>query len=58
MKNGRRVAPVKGATLIGSGPAAMKQIKALGNDLALDPGMGNCESRASGCPWAWVSLPC
>ena len=50
VKNGRRVAPVKGATLIGSGPAAMKQIKALGNDLALDPGMGNCGKSGQWVP--------
>ncbi|MBR9763178.1 MAG: metalloprotease TldD [Rhodobacteraceae bacterium] len=50
VKNGRRVAPVKGATLIGSGPAAMKQIRALGNDMALDPGMGNCGKNGQWVP--------
>jgi TldD protein len=40
--NGRVGAPVKGATLIGDGATALKQIRALGNDMALDPGMGNC----------------
>jgi len=34
--------PVKGATLIGDGPTAMRQIRAVGNDMALDPGIGNC----------------
>ena len=50
VKNGKRVAPVKGATLIGSGPAAMKQIRALGNDMALDPGMGNCGKNGQWVP--------
>ncbi|MCF6234553.1 MAG: metalloprotease TldD [Rhodobacteraceae bacterium] len=40
--NGRVGAPVKGATLIGDGATSLKQIRALGNDMALDPGMGNC----------------
>jgi len=40
--NGKVGAPVKGATLIGDGATSLKQIRALGNDMALDPGMGNC----------------
>ncbi|KAA2314111.1 metalloprotease TldD [Pseudooceanicola sediminis] len=50
VKDGKRVAPVKGATLIGDGPAAMKRIRALGNDLALDPGMGNCGKAGQWVP--------
>ena len=42
VKNGKVGAPVKGATLIGDGATALKQIRGLGNDMALDPGMGNC----------------
>ncbi|MFC6688080.1 metalloprotease TldD [Jhaorihella thermophila] len=42
VKNGRVGAPVKGATLIGDGPSALKRIRALGNDMALDPGLGTC----------------
>ena len=42
VKNGRVGAPVKGATLIGDGPNALKRIRGLGNDMALDPGLGNC----------------
>jgi len=42
VENGRVGAPVKGATLIGDGATALQQIRALGNDMALDPGMGNC----------------
>ena len=42
VKDGKVGAPVKGATLIGDGATALQQIRALGNDMALDPGMGNC----------------
>ncbi|MWD27666.1 metalloprotease TldD [Aquicoccus sp. SCR17] len=42
VKNGKVGAPVKGATLIGDGATALHRIRALGNDMALDPGMGNC----------------
>ncbi|MGB0904387.1 MAG: TldD/PmbA family protein, partial [Mangrovicoccus sp.] len=42
VENGKIGAPVKGATLIGDGPAAMRQIRAIGNDMQLDPGIGNC----------------
>lgn len=50
IKDGKRVAPVKGATLIGDGPEAMKRIRALGNDMALDPGMGNCGKAGQWVP--------
>ncbi|MDT8855924.1 metalloprotease TldD [Paracoccaceae bacterium Fryx2] len=42
VQNGRIGAPVKGATLIGDGATALQQIRAIGNDMALDPGIGNC----------------
>jgi TldD protein len=42
VENGKVGAPVKGATLIGDGPNSLKHIRALGNDMALDPGLGNC----------------
>ncbi|MCG6904118.1 MAG: metalloprotease TldD [Rhodobacter sp.] len=50
VKNGRIGAPVKGATLIGDGPAAMRRIKAIGNDMALDPGIGNCGKAGQWVP--------
>ena len=50
MKDGKIGAPVKGATLIGDGPAAMKQVRAIGNDLALDPGIGNCGKAGQWVP--------
>jgi TldD protein len=42
VKNGVVGAPVKGATLIGDGPTALHQVRGLGNDMALDPGLGSC----------------
>lgn len=42
--------PVKGATLIGDGATALKHIRAIGNDLALDPGIGNCGKSGQWVP--------
>ncbi|WP_095589306.1 metalloprotease TldD [Actibacterium ureilyticum] len=50
VKNGQIGAPVKGATLIGDGPTAMQQIRAIGNDMALDPGIGNCGKNGQWVP--------
>ena len=50
VKNGKVGEPVKGATLIGDGATALKQIRALGNDMALDPGMGNCGKQGQWVP--------
>ena len=50
VKNGKVGAPVKGATLIGDGAPALQQIRALGNDMALDPGLGNCGKAGQWVP--------
>ncbi len=50
VENGKIGAPVKGATLIGDGATALKKIRALGNDMALDPGMGNCGKAGQWVP--------
>ncbi|MCF6445033.1 metalloprotease TldD [Nereida sp. MMG025] len=50
VKNGQVGAPVKGATLIGDGATALKHIRAIGNDMALDPGMGNCGKQGQWVP--------
>ncbi|MGV6812040.1 MAG: metalloprotease TldD [Brevirhabdus sp.] len=50
VENGKLGAPVKGATLIGDGATAMRQIRAIGNDMALDPGMGNCGKAGQWVP--------
>ncbi|QYK43185.1 MAG: metalloprotease TldD [Paracoccaceae bacterium] len=50
VKNGVIGAPVKGATLIGDGATALKHIRAVGNDMALDPGIGNCGKAGQWVP--------
>ena len=50
VKNGKVGAPVKGATLIGDGPTSLQKIRGLGNDMALDPGRGNCGKQGQGVP--------
>ncbi|MGB0671271.1 MAG: metalloprotease TldD [Rhodospirillales bacterium] len=50
IEGGKIGAPVKGATLIGNGPAAMKTISMIGNDLELDPGIGTCGKEGQGVP--------
>ena len=50
VENGVVGAPVKGATLIGDGATALKNIRAIGNDMALDPGMGNCGKAGQWVP--------
>jgi len=50
VQNGKIGAPVKGATLVGDGPAAMKQIRAIADDMALDPGIGNCGKAGQWVP--------
>ncbi|GIT85201.1 MULTISPECIES: metalloprotease TldD [Roseobacter] len=50
VQNGKVGAPVKGATLIGDGATALKQIRAIGNDMSLDPGMGNCGKAGQWVP--------
>ncbi|HBG99072.1 MAG TPA: metalloprotease TldD [Rhodobacteraceae bacterium] len=50
VQNGRIGAPVKGATLIGDGATALRQIRAVGDDMALDPGMGTCGKAGQWVP--------
>ena len=50
VKNGVIGAAVKGATLIGDGATALKYIRAIGNDLKLDPGIGNCGKAGQWVP--------
>jgi len=42
--------PVKGATLIGNGPDAMTRVSMIGNDLALDSGVGTCGKEGQSVP--------
>ncbi|PKO83764.1 MAG: metalloprotease TldD [Betaproteobacteria bacterium HGW-Betaproteobacteria-11] len=50
IEDGRIGRPVKGATLIGSGPEAMTRVSMIGNDLALDPGVGTCGKEGQSVP--------
>ena len=50
VRNGVVGEPVNGATLIGDGATALKHIQAIGNDMALDPGMGNCGKAGQWVP--------
>ena len=50
VKGGKVGAPVKGATLIGDGATALQHIRGVGNDMALDPGIGNCGKNGQWVP--------
>jgi TldD protein len=50
IENGRVTRPVKGATLIGNGPEAMKYVSMVGNDLKLDEGIGICGKEGQSVP--------
>jgi TldD protein len=50
IENGKVGAPVKGAMLIGNGPTDLNRITMLGNDFALDPGIGTCGKNGQGVP--------
>jgi TldD protein len=50
IEDGKVGAPVKGATLIGDGPAAMRQVDMVGDDFAFDPGVGTCGKAGQSVP--------
>lgn len=50
IENGKIGAPVKGATLIGSGPDVLKRVSMIGDDMKLDPGIGTCGKSGQGVP--------
>jgi len=50
LRNGKIGAPVKGATLIGNGPDVLTKVGGIGNDLALDTGVGTCGKSGQGVP--------
>ncbi len=50
IEDGRITTPVKGATLIGNGPEAMTRVSMIGNDLALDSGVGTCGKEGQSVP--------
>jgi len=56
IRGGKIAEPVKGATLIGDGPTVLTRIKGIGNDLALDEGIGVCGKGGQSVP-AGVGQP-
>ena len=50
IENGKVTTPVKGATLIGSGPDVLTKVSMVGDDLKLDPGIGTCGKNGQGVP--------
>jgi TldD protein len=56
IEDGKVTKPVKGATLIGSGPEILKQVSMVGHDLKLDSGIGTCGKEGQSIP-VGVGLP-
>lgn len=56
IEDGKTTAPLKGASLIGNGPDVLTKVSAIGNDFALDPGVGTCGKAGQGVP-VGVGLP-
>ncbi len=50
IEDGKITYPVKGATLIGNGPEALTRVSMIGNDMALDPGVGVCGKEGQSVP--------
>ena len=50
IEDGKVTRPVKGATLIGNGPDALTRVSMIGNDMALDPGVGTCGKDGQSVP--------
>ncbi|MDT7523279.1 metalloprotease TldD [Rhodoferax sp. TBRC 17198] len=50
VENGKIQYPVKGATLVGSGPECLKRVSMIGNDMKLDPGVGTCGKEGQSVP--------
>jgi TldD protein len=50
IENGKPTYPLKGATLIGNGPDALTRVSMIGNDLALDTGVGTCGKEGQSVP--------
>jgi len=56
IRGGKIAEPIKGATLIGDGPTVLTRVKGIGNDLALDEGIGVCGKGGQSVP-AGVGQP-
>jgi TldD protein len=56
IEDGKTTAPLKGTSLIGNGPDVLTKVSAVGNDFALDPGVGTCGKAGQSVP-VGVGLP-
>ena len=56
IEDGKLGAPIKGATLIGDGPSSLTRVRGIGNDFALDEGIGMCGKGGQSVP-AGVGQP-
>jgi TldD protein len=56
IEGGELTAPVRGASLIGNGPEALKWVSMVGNDLKLDEGIGVCGKEGQSVP-VGVGIP-
>ncbi|RZM33032.1 MAG: metalloprotease TldD [Sphingomonas sp.] len=56
IEDGKLGAPIKGATLIGDGPSSLTKVRGIGNDFALDEGIGICGKGGQSVP-AGVGQP-
>jgi len=50
VENGKILFPVKGATIVGSGPECLKRVSMIGNDMRLDSGVGTCGKEGQSVP--------
>ena len=50
VENGKILYPVKGATIVGSGPECLKHVSMIGNDMRLDSGVGTCGKEGQSVP--------
>ena len=50
VENGKILYPVKGATIVGSGPECLKKVSMMANDMALDSGVGTCGKEGQSVP--------
>jgi TldD protein len=58
VENGKIQYPVKGATMVGSGPESLKRVSMIGNDMRWTAAWAPAARKARACPWAWASPRC
>ena len=50
IKDGKLTYPVKGASIVGNGPDILNEVSMIGNDMALDTGVGTCGKDGQSVP--------